>query len=161
MTAERRGIRYRRADVGDVETLADYRIRFMNELFGHPEDEETQALRENLEAYFLKAIPSGDFVAWLAERNGKVVGTSGMVIWQVPPRYGTISGRLGYILNMYTVPEARGQGICTRLLSELIQEARALGLTYLHLNASPDGIGIYKRAGFAEPDQVELELRVG
>jgi GNAT superfamily N-acetyltransferase len=152
---------YRRASVDDVESLVNYRVRFLNELYGHPEDEETEILRASLREYFREAVPSGRFIAWLAERNGRIDGTSGMVIWQMPGRYGGLeSGRLGYILNMYTVPEARRKGICTRLLKELIREAKALGVKYLHLHASEDGISIYRKAGFAKPNQVELRLIV-
>jgi GNAT superfamily N-acetyltransferase len=154
-------LQYRRANVGDVEALVDYRIRFLNELYDHPDDSETRVLREALPEYFSKAIPSNSFIAWLAEYDGKVVGTGGMVVWQIPGRYGGLeSGRAGYILNMYTVLEARGKGICTRLLKELIKEAKSLGIRYLHLHASKDGEAIYRKAGFVEPDQPELKLRL-
>jgi len=73
---------------------------------------------------------------------------------------GLESGRLGYILNLYTVPEARRKGICTRLLNELIKEAKSLGLKYLHLHSSEEGRNIYRKAGFVEPDQTELILRL-
>ena len=84
-----------------------------------------------------------------------------MVVWQMPGRYGGLEeGRLGYILNMYTVPEARGKGICTRLLDELMKEARKLGLKYLHLHASEERVGIYKKAGFTYPKQAEMIMRL-
>ena len=82
-------------------------------------------------------------------------------MWQMPGRYGGLeTGRCGYILNMYTIPEARGRGVCTRLLEELIKEAKSLGLRYLHLHASEDGVNIYRKAGFAEPKRAELALRL-
>ena len=161
MKIEADRIMYRRANVSDVEVLVDCRIRFLNELYHRPEDSETQVLREALQEYFSEAIPPESFIAWLAEYDGKVVGTGGMVVWQIPGRYGGLeSGRAGYILNMYTTPEARGNGICTRLLKELVNEAKSLGITYLHLHASRDGEGIYRKAGFAEPKQPELKLRL-
>ena len=161
MKIENDEMKYRRANVDDIEFLVNYRVRCLNELYNHPEDDETNNLRKALREYFSEAIPSNDFIAWLAEYNGKIVGTSGMVVWQIPPRYGGIeSGKLGYILNFYTVPEARRKGICTRLLNELIKEAKSLGLRYLHLHASEDGINIYRKAGFVKPEQVELELRL-
>ena len=161
MKIENSNIKYRRATVNDVQTLIDYRVRFLNELYGHAENEETQIVRKSLRRYLSEAIPSGSFIAWLAERDGKTVGTGGMVVWQMPGRYeGLETGRLGYILNMYTIPEARGRGVCTRLLEELIKEAESLGLRYLHLHASKDGVNIYKKAGFVEPRNVELALRL-
>jgi len=154
-------IHYRRANIDDIESLIDYRVRFLTELYNHPENDKTKILRRSLRKYFHEAIPSNDFIAWLAEYDGKIVGTSGMVISQMPARYGGLeSGKPGYILNLYTIPEARIRGICTRLLNELIREAKALGIRYLHLHASEDGISIYRRAGFVEPDQIELVLRL-
>ena len=161
MEIENDKIKYRRANIDDIESLIDYRVRCLNEICDHPEDGETEILRKALKEYFSKAIPSNDFIAWLAEYNGNIIGTSGMVVWQIPARYGGLeSGKLGYILNLYTIPEARRKGICTRLLNELIKEAKSLGLTYLHLHASEDGMNIYRKAGFVKPDQIELELRL-
>jgi len=143
------------------QPLVDYRVRFLNELFNHPENDETTVVRKSLLEYFTRAVPSKDFIAWVAEYDGKIIATSGMVVWQKPAIYGGVeSGRLGYLLNFYTVPEARRKGIGTRLLNELIKEAKSLGLKYLHLHASKDGINIYRKAGFAEPEQPELELRL-
>ncbi|MDH5782349.1 MAG: GNAT family N-acetyltransferase [Candidatus Bathyarchaeota archaeon] len=161
MGIENDKINYRRANIDDIEVLIDYRVRFLNELYNHPEDDETEILKKALRGYFSEAIHSNDFIAWLAEYNGKIIGTSGMVVWRMPARYGGIeSGKLGYILNQYTIPEARRKGICTRLLDELIEEAKSLGLRYLHLHASEDGINIYRKAGFVEPDQIELKLKL-
>jgi GNAT superfamily N-acetyltransferase len=161
MEIERDKINYRRANISDIEFLVDYRVRFLNELYNHPEDDETEILRKTLRQYFSEAIPSNNFIAWLAEYSGKIIGTSGMVMWRMPARYeGLESGRLGYILNLYTVPEARRKGICTRLLNELIKEAKSLGLKYLHLHSSEEGRNIYRKAGFVEPDQIELILRL-
>jgi GNAT superfamily N-acetyltransferase len=152
---------FRRATLDDVPVLVDCRIRFLNELLNHSEDDETEVVRKSLLEYFSKAIPSGDFVAWVAESDGRIIATSGMVVWQKPAIYrGVESGKLGYLLNFYTVPEERRKGIGTRLLSEVIKEARLLGLKYLHLHAAKDGISIYRKAGFQEPEQPELELRL-
>jgi hypothetical protein len=57
---------YRRAALADVPTLVDYRVRFLNELHSHLENSETDVVRASILGYFTKAIPSGDFVAWVA-----------------------------------------------------------------------------------------------
>lgn len=113
-----------------------------------------------LRDYFREAMPQRTFLAWLAEREGKVVATSGMVIWQIPPNNSVMNGRLGYILNMYTIPEARRQGICTALLEKMIEEARSLGINRVQLHASKPGEGVYRKRGFAEPSDVELVMRL-
>ncbi|MGA3192593.1 MAG: GNAT family N-acetyltransferase [Candidatus Bathyarchaeia archaeon] len=161
MKTENGKITFRRATVNDIQTLIDMRVRFLNELYGHQENDETKILRKSFRQYFSEAIPSGSFIAWLAEREGKTVGTGGMVVWQMPGRYGGLeTGRLGYVLNMYTIPEARRSGVCTRLLKELIKDSKTLGLRYLHLHASEHGVNIYRKAGFVEPKRKELALKL-
>lgn len=151
---------FRRATVDDTEVLTDFRVRFLRETFGAGDEDESELLKEGLREYFTKAIPAGGFVAWLAEYEGEIIATSGMVVWQKPGGYVSLSGETGYILNMYTEPEARGLGIASRLFDELINEAKSLGVKLLHLHATEDGMGIYRRAGFAEPGLVELELKL-
>jgi len=162
MEFEREKIVYRPATTNDVSALVDYRVRFLNELLNHPNDDDTKVLRMSVVEYFTRAIPSKDFIAWVAEYDEKIIATSGMVVWQKPAIYGGVeSGKLGYLLNFYTVPEARERGIATRLLNELLREAKSSGIKYLHLHASKDGISIYRKAGFKEPEMPELTLRLG
>lgn len=152
---------FRRAGMTDVESLVDLRVRFLNELYQHPDDEKADQLRTVLREYFATAIADETFIAWLATLHGKVVGTSGLVLWRIPARYSkNLSGRMGYVLNFYTVPEARRMGICTRLLQELMNEARTRGVTMLQLHATRDGMDIYRSSGFDEPELPVLELEL-
>ena len=152
-------INYRRVNIDDIGLLIEYRIRFLNEFCNNPEEDKSEMMIKELQDYFYEAISSNDFIAWLAEYNGKIIGTGGMVVWQIPARFGGLeSGKRGYILNMYTIPDARRKGISTRLLYELINEAKSLGLTDLHLRASENRINIYRNVGFVEPELIELKM---
>jgi len=62
MEIENDKINYRRANIDDIDFLIDYRVRFLNELYNHPEDNETEILRKSLRKYFSEAIPSNDFM---------------------------------------------------------------------------------------------------
>jgi selenocysteine lyase/cysteine desulfurase len=57
---------FRRGTIGDIPVLIDYRVRFLNELYDHPEDDKTRILRKSLHEYFAKAIPSNDFIPWVS-----------------------------------------------------------------------------------------------
>jgi GNAT superfamily N-acetyltransferase len=153
-------VTYRRATPDDVDVLVDYRLKFLADYAGAERAPDEERVAKKLRAYFREAVPRGDFVAWLAERDGEVVATSGMVVWQIPPNNSVPTGRQGYVLNMYTVPEARRRGICAALLEKMIEEARALGLSRVHLHATREGEAIYRRRGFVEPGDAELLLRL-
>lgn len=152
---------YRRAQINDVQGLVDLRVQLLKTIRDHPENYETKAVRESIQKNFATAIPSSDFITWVAEYDGKIVATSGMVVWQKPTIDGEVkSGKVGYLLNFYTIPEARRKGIATRLLNELIREAKSMGLRYLHLHTSKDGEPVYRKAGFVEPKMPELKLNL-
>ncbi|MBN2379570.1 GNAT family N-acetyltransferase [candidate division WOR-3 bacterium] len=153
-------VTYHRATKAEIDVLVEFRLRFLAEHAGCKKLPDEDTLREYLKGYFEKAIPEVAFLAWLAKKNDEVVATSGMVIWQMPPNNSVKTGRQGYILNMYTVPDARRQGICAVLLEKMIDEAKALGLSRVHLHASKMGEGIYRRRGFREPGEVELLMRL-
>jgi len=153
-------ISYHRAGVADIDVLIEFRLRFLAEHANRARLPKEDELRKNLMDYFEKAMPAGDFIAWLAKQDGKVIGTSGIVVWRMPPNNSVKTGKQGYILNMYTVPEARRKGICTELLERMIVEAKALGLSRVHLHASKLGEDIYRRRGFREPGDIELLLRL-
>ncbi len=153
-------ITYRRATPDDVDVLVDFRLRFLADVAGSERAPDEERMAKNLREYFAEAVPRGDFVAWLAEEDGGVVATSGMVVWQIPPNNSVPTGRQAYVLNMYTTPAARRRGICAALLEKMIEEARALGLSRVHLHATREGEGIYRRRGFVEPGDVELLLRL-
>jgi hypothetical protein len=87
MKGEHNDIIYRKATTDDVELIVNSRIQFLNSFFDHPYDERTELLDRNLRTYFSKIINSSEYISWLAERNGVLVGVSGIVIWEQPPKY--------------------------------------------------------------------------
>ncbi|MDE3838266.1 N-acetyltransferase [Bacillus methanolicus] len=68
-----------------------------------------------------------------------------------------MSGLEAYIMNMYTKPDFRGQGIARSLLEECISYCKSLGVERIWLHASSDGYSLYKKMGFIEKNS-EIEL---
>src|SRR5262245_82091 len=124
---------YRLATIEDLDVLIELRLAMQNEVSAHTGSSDS-ALRESLRAYFARSIPAGDFVAILAEHEGKVVASSGLIFRQYPPSAKNPNGREAYIMNMYTLPEYRGKGIATTLLKMLIDLVREKKLARIILH---------------------------
>jgi GNAT superfamily N-acetyltransferase len=141
----------RRATADDADEMARLRRDMQAELLttGGRTLSLDDAARHNRD-YFREKLPSGEFVAFLAETGGVIAGTSGMVVYRAPPTPGNPTGVEGYIMNMYTVPAYRGQGIATRLLERLVEHARGLGARRVWLRASDFGRPVYERFGFGD-----------
>ena len=144
----------RLATQDDIDTLVALRLRFLNEI-GYAGDGVTDAIRE----YVLQSLPKGEFTAWVAEAKSQVIATGGLVYCQKVPHGRNLSGREGFVLNMYTLPEWRGRGIATALMEVIVQHVRQQGITCIRLHASEDGAGIYTKLGF-RPDNTEMVLNL-
>jgi GNAT superfamily N-acetyltransferase len=160
MSNEKSSICYRRGHIQDIDRLVDLRIQFITEHFQRSKDEETSTLQENIKQYFRETLPCDEYICWVAEKNSLIIGVAGMVIWRIPPRYDSSNGKRGYILNMFTIPEERRQGICTHLLEELITWARSQDISYVHLRASKLGMNVYRKAGFDDLEFPALGLQL-
>src|SRR3954468_23266798 len=129
-------IAHRLATLADIDQLIPLRVAMQSEV-GHGDPSHWAALERELKEYFATSIPGGEFIAYIAEVDGRIVGTSGMVFHQHPPSGGNPSGREAYIMNMYTLPEFRGRGIAAELLRLLIQCARDRKCSSIVLSARP------------------------
>jgi len=81
-----------------------------------------------------------------------------MVIKEIPGDSRKSSYIEGDILNMYTVPEARRQGVSSMILEQLMAEAKLIGISKVALHTSKDGEILYRKFGFSEPVYPYLEL---
>lgn len=146
----------RRATVEDIEEMVPLRLAMLREF-----RKTGQAARgvadpdgpaaANRSYYELK-LPTGEFVSFVAVAEGKIVATSGMVVYEAPPNPGNPAGVQGYVLNMYTAPGYLGQGLARALLDELIRHARSLGARRVWLRTSEMGRSVYRAAGFFEDE---------
>lgn len=150
-------ITYQRATESHIEELAMLRGMFLSELNKDP-NSKNEFVSSNL-VYLKEAIPKEEFVAWIAIDNGKIVGTSGIVFYNIPPCKSSPNGKVAYIQNMYTLKEYRRKSIARELFARTIEEAKAKGCTKIMLNASDDGKPLYEQFGFKDvSDEMECCL---
>ena len=141
-------IHYFQATEADIETMADTRIEFLVEFWGPQPHEHVTLLRQQLVNYFSHAIKDKLYVCWLAKIENTIAGVGGMSIREQPGTFKNPSGKVGYIMSMYTVPAHRRKGICTALLQRLMTTAKEMGISAFELHATKDGEPVYQKAGF-------------
>jgi ribosomal protein S18 acetylase RimI-like enzyme len=146
-------ITIRRATADDADAMARLRHAMQSELMSTESGGlSADDLVKRNHDYFREKLPTGDFVAFVAESSGAIVATSGVVVYRAPPTGGNPTGVEGYVMNMYTVPTHRGRGIATRLLDQIVAHIRALGGHRVWLRASDLGRPVYHRYGFRGDD---------
>jgi GNAT superfamily N-acetyltransferase len=151
-------ITFRRAAKNDISTLIKLRISFLTEHQGALNHDKHVELNRNLIEYFNRTFEANEFIAWLAFDEDRAVASSGLCFYSLPPTAHNLSGKVAYIMNMYTLPEYRKQGIAKELFLKTLRDARKLGYNKIVLHASKDGEHMYRTHGFQEPSDIELEL---
>ena len=142
-------IEYRLATIADVEALVALRGAFLAEVSDATGSEPE--LVTAMTQYFRATLPTGEFIAYLAEAQGRIVATSGLIFHRNPPSLRNLIGTSGYVMNMYTLPEWRGRGIASAAAASAHRLSRQKGLR-VSLHALPEAQALYAKAGFVPVD---------
>ncbi|MBP3366262.1 MAG: GNAT family N-acetyltransferase [Treponema sp.] len=148
---------YRRATPGDIDELVRTRITVLRAANKLSDDADMSAVERETFAYYRRALESGEHIAYLVYDSGRFVGAGGVSFYQVMPTYHNPSGKKAYIMNMYTAPEYRRQGIALHTLDLLVKDARKQGVSHISLEATDMGRPLYEKYGFVRMEN-EMEL---
>ncbi|MBR4628411.1 MAG: GNAT family N-acetyltransferase [Ruminococcus sp.] len=139
----------RKAVIGDIPVLTELRVSYLAEDYGTLPKESEEMIRRQLPDYFRRSLDNG-LLAYIAEDNGCAAGCCMLVVSEKPANPRFPHGLTGTVLNVYTKPEYRRQGIAAKLMEMLIADAKALGLDLIELKATPAGVKLYKSLGFEQ-----------
>jgi ribosomal protein S18 acetylase RimI-like enzyme len=146
-----------KASIEDIDKVVSLRLALFKELGEVNSPQEVNLVETSTREYLQKALLNNEFISYFVEKNGEPLSIIGMVLFKRPPYLENLQGIEAYILNMYTVPEYRGNGLAKRLLEYCIDECKKSGVKRIWLHASKDGEHLYKKVGFTAKEN-EMEL---
>jgi GNAT superfamily N-acetyltransferase len=176
-------ISIRPVTLADIPHLVHHR-RAMFVDMGHKIAAELDGADEVARAYFNAALRDGSYKGWLAEEvadetdahakpeaaidpgaalkrppPGNIVAGGGIVFvpWAGYP--GEARTQRVWIVNMYTEPRARRQGLAKKLVNHMTDWCRAEGFAAVSLHASDAGRPVYESLGFRPSNEMKLSLR--
>ena len=149
----------RKATISDIPELIKLR-RLMFESMGITDSNQLDKGDSAVEKYFYNSIPNKTFKGWVAvNKAGMVISSVGVVFDQHPPGPNNLSGKIAYIMNLYTLPDHRRQGIAGRLMQEVLEWIKKHGLTSVTLHATDMGKNLYEQLGFTSSNEMHLRLK--
>jgi len=152
-------IRIRPATSSDLPHLLHHR-RAMYEEMGHTDPAVLDRMQEASARYFGRSLVDGYYCGWMAETaQGRVVAGGGVAIVHWPGSPDFPETRRGWILNIYTEPEHRHQGVAKRIMRTIMDWCRAEGFVYVSLHSSQFGRRLYEQLGFQPTNEMRLYLR--
>lgn len=146
----------RKATVEDVEQLVEVRRQFQETVKG---TRGSEFFAQAVEGYLRKHVPLGTCVVWLAEDNGEIVSCAMLALVEELPVLGNLSGRVGFLHNVYTNPRYRRQGLAQQIVVNCLQSAKEWGVGRVCLGATEQGRSLYEKLGFkALNDEMQLDF---
>lgn len=148
---------YKRATLDDLDTLTETRITVLRAANQLSDDVDMTEVKEQSYEYYKHALQDDTHIAYLVFDDDEFVGAGGVSFYQVMPTFHNPTGNKAYIMNMYTRPEYRRQGIAMKTLDLLVSEAKNKGVHAISLEATAAGRPLYEKYGFVGmKDEMEL-----
>ena len=143
----------------DIPELVRLRIAYMKDDFGSVSDYERSCMEQQLPDYFERRLGK-ELVAFVARAEGRLVAAVYLLIIEKPSNPFLPNGLDGEVLSVYTEEGFRGHGICTQLMKNLIEYAKAHALCRIDLMATADGYPLYRKLGFEDKVQKYTDMRL-
>jgi GNAT superfamily N-acetyltransferase len=147
----------RQATVSDAPIIARQRAGMFQDM-GELTPDEATVVEAASHVRLVDQLTSGEYVGWVAETGGEVVAGAGVLLHQYYPTSANPRGRpTAYILNVYTEPRHRRQGVARQLIVEILAWCRAHDIPRASLHASRFGMSVYERLGFVRTNEMRVD----
>lgn len=138
-------IQLKKAMPNDLEKVLEARYRTLRAVFGLKED---YVFDGNFRAATRNYYEKEDQTTVVAFDGEAVVGCATICYMTVVPTPDHPAGKRGHIMNVHTEEAYRRQGIGSRMMNFLIDEAKERGVTEISLDATDEGRLLYEKCGF-------------
>ena len=149
--------KYKKATIADIDELVRTRIIVLRAANKLSNDVDMPLVEKESYEYYKSALETGEHIAYLVYDNETFIGTGGVSFYQVMPTCHNPTGKKAYIMNMYTAPEYRRQGIAIHTLDLLVKNAREQDVAQIALESTDMGRPLYEKYGFVKMED-EMEL---
>ncbi len=106
-------------------------------------------MRKQIPQYFKHHL-GNDILGFIVKRENEILSTALLLVIHKPANPNFIHGKVGEVLNAYTKPEYRHQGMAKGIMMNLLAYAKESGLDFVELSATEQGYPLYKSLGFKE-----------
>lgn len=143
----------------DVDSFWKLRLGLLKELGEICSDINLIELEQSTKDFFLSSI-NKNLICYGVVENNEIISIVSLCLFDRIPYPENLKGKEGYILNVYTCPGFRRQGLAKLLLQEIIIYANNHDINKLWLNSSEYGKYLYSSLGFiCKNDEMVLMLK--
>jgi GNAT superfamily N-acetyltransferase len=147
----------RAGTLDDLDAILEHRRGMFMDM-GHPEAAVAEMCVE-FRPWLARRMEAEEYLAWFAVANdGSIAAGLGLWLMDWPPHMIPGPPRAN-ILNVYTRPESRRQGLARRLMETALDWCRDNDVHTVILHASDAGRPLYQSMGFRATPEMRMVLK--
>jgi GNAT superfamily N-acetyltransferase len=140
----------------DIEAIV-YQRRAMFFDMGHRDERALELMSGRFRSWLRRKMEAGEYLAWFAiVPDDLVAGGAGLWLMDWPPHIVGGGKWRGNIVNVYTEPAYRRQGLARELMKKVMEWCAREGVETVILHASEEGRPLYERLGFEATNEMRL-----
>lgn len=139
-----------KAELQELDTLIEWRMEVLREVFSVPKDMQMSELTEANRNYYKEMLLNEGHFSCFAWKKDEIIGCGGMCVYNEMPSPDNPTGKCAYLMNIYTRPQFRKSGVGEKVVHWLVKQARKNGITKIYLETSDSGRRLYEKMGFAD-----------
>lgn len=139
----------------DSDTIVHHRRRMFEDM-GLTDLAALDQSDAHFRIWLRERFAHGEYIGWFAVVNEQVVAGSGVWLMHWVPSPRSPQGKRAYILNIYTEPAYRRQGIARHLMQTILAWCQAQGYAGAILHASAEGRPLYESMGFTLTNEMGI-----
>jgi GNAT superfamily N-acetyltransferase len=148
----------RQANVEDASIITQHR-RAMFEDMGRTDYDRLDDMARRFEPWVRESLAQGDYLGWfVVNEAGEVVAGAGLWLMAWLPHVLDDADRRGNVVNVYTRPDYRRQGLARRLMGVVLDWCREHHVSTVILHASSEGRPLYESLGFKASNEMRIQL---
>lgn len=149
----------REATIDDIELLVEWRMEVLHDVFSIPQNKPVYELEHENRCYYQRALQNSEHIACFAYLNDTIIGCGGICFYQEMPSPDNPTGKCAYLMNIYTRPQFRKQGVGKELIKWLLEQVTQRNIPKIYLETSEAGKRLYTKMGFL-PMQNMMKLPI-
>jgi GNAT superfamily N-acetyltransferase len=121
--------------------------------------EELDRMVDVARPWLSRALDDKTYHHWLAlDASGEVAGGGGVLLCSWPANPKDPCTERAVILNVYTEPQFRRQGVARQIMLAILAWIEAQGFKSANLHSSREGRVLYERLGFEPTSEMRLRF---
>lgn len=150
--------RSRLAGNDEICAVTGLRLEYLKEAYGGLTEKQVNILADNNIEYLKEHLNKDCFVS-VVEEGGEIVSCAYMNLFRKAANLRFVNGLYAEIYGVYTAKEFRNRSFATKNVETLVEYGRQTGASFVELDASAEGLGVYRRIGFTEVNSEYTKMK--